>query len=102
MKDTIYRQEAIEAARESTKTSVLCSLRAERALNELPAAQRWIPCSERLPEEDTEVFIYLFDRPDPYIAWVNDGRWHVEEFEIEKEDYPTAWMPLPEPYQGGE
>ena len=31
---------------------------------------KWIPCSERLPEDDSEVFVYSFDRPSPYIAWV--------------------------------
>lgn len=62
--------------------------------------QRWIPVSERLPEDDTEVLVYLFSRPSPYIAWVSDCHWYTEEFEIEKENYPIAWMPLPEPYKG--
>ena len=61
---------------------------------------KWIPCSERLPEDDTEVFVYLFDRPSPYIAWVTDSCWFTEEFQVEKENYPKAWMPLPEPYGG--
>ena len=59
--------------------------------------ERWILCEERLPDDDTEVFVYLFDRPSPYIAWVRDCRWYTEDFEVEKENYPVAWMPLPEP-----
>lgn len=59
---------------------------------------RWTPCSERPPEDDTEVFVYLFDRPSPYIAWVCDGCWFTEDFQVEKENYPKAWMPLPQPY----
>ncbi len=59
---------------------------------------RWIPVTERLPEDDTEVFVYLFDSKSPYIAWICDGRWYTEEFEIEKEHEPVAWRPLPEPY----
>jgi len=60
---------------------------------------KWIPCSERPPEDDTEVFVYLFERKDPYIAWVEDCRWYTEDFEVEKENYPIAWMPLPSPYR---
>lgn len=71
----------------------------------LPSAEperktgKWIPCSERLPEDDVEVFIYLFERSAPYIAWVEDCRWYTEDFEVKKENYPTAWLPLPEPYR---
>jgi len=77
-------------------------------LHQLPSAQpdvpdmnvgKWISCSERLPEDGTEVFVYLFERKDPYIAWVEDCRWYTEDFEVEKEYYPIAWMPLPEPYR---
>lgn len=60
----------------------------------------WIPCSERLPEDDTEVFVYLFDRQYPYIAWVTDSCWFTEDFQVEEENYPKAWMPLPEPVKG--
>lgn len=61
--------------------------------------QQWIPVSERLPEECQEVFVYLFDRPSPYIAWIEFNRWRTDEFELEKEHYPSAWMPLPKPYK---
>ena len=62
--------------------------------------QRWIPVTERLPENDTEVLVYLFENnKSPYIAWISDGRWYTEYFEVEREDEPIAWMPLPEPYQ---
>lgn len=60
---------------------------------------QWIPCSERLPEDDTDVLVYLFDRPSPYIAWVTDCCWFTEDFQVEKENYPAAWMPLPEPHK---
>lgn len=63
---------------------------------------KWIPCSERLPENDAEVFIYLFDWQTPYIAWVTDNCWFTEDFQVEKEDYPKAWMPLPKPFKGGD
>lgn len=62
--------------------------------------QKWVPCSERLPDEDEDVFVYLFERPSPYIAWMNDSRWNTDEFEIDEEDEPIAWMPLPDPWKG--
>lgn len=60
---------------------------------------KWVSCSERLPEDGTEVFVYLFERKDPYIAWVEDDRWYTEDFEVEKENYPIAWTELPKPYR---
>lgn len=76
--------------------------RAEIEIEALPSAQQWIPCSEKLPEDDVDVLVYLFERSSPYIAWVEDCRWYTEDFEVEKENYPTAWQPLPEPYRGGD
>ena len=61
---------------------------------------KWIPISEKLPEEHTEVILQYrrFILPDDdlfaltsrcdYNLWTGIGR------EIE----PIAWMPLPEPY----
>ena len=63
---------------------------------------QWVPCSERPPKDDTEVFVYLFDPPSPYIAWFCDGCWFTDEFQIEKEHYPKAWMPLPKQWKGEE
>ena len=60
---------------------------------------KWIPCTERLPKDGEEVFVYLFGN-SPYIAWFRDGEWCTEEFYVEKESEPTAWMPLPEPWKG--
>ena len=71
-----------------------------RVILDAQSEQRWIPCSERLPEDGTEVFVYLFDIPSPYIAWIEDTHWYTEDFEVDREDEPIAWMPLPEPYKG--
>ena len=73
-------------------------------LHDLPSAQpeqKWISISERLPEAEVEVFVYLFDRPSPYIAWISkkDGKWHTQDFMLEVDENPDAWMPLPEPYR---
>jgi hypothetical protein len=70
-----------------------------RELKELREQTRWIPCSERMPQDGIEIFVYLFDRPSPYIAWLEDTHWYTEDFEVERDDEPVAWMPLPEPYK---
>ena len=74
------------------------------ALSDVPDTNvgKLIPCSERLPEADKEVFVYIYDMP--FIAWVDkNGEWNTETFtldkELEKDDEPIAWMPLPEPYK---
>lgn len=87
----------------------------------------WIPVTERLPEDLTEVNITWLNRePEPYYADIKDkpfvgagvlykGIWHwssatcadiLREYgenyldEIEEGVDVTAWMPLPEPYKG--
>lgn len=55
--------------------------------------QRWIPCSERLPEYKVEV-----------LAFNCDGEYEVNHTIDEEDDEwffdgVIAWMPLPEPYK---
>lgn len=64
----------------------------------MPPAQQWIPSKKLKPKDGEEVFVYLFD-DSPYIAWVIDGRWYTEDFEVDEEDYPDAWMSLPAKYR---
>lgn len=71
-----------------------------KTVDEIKAEQRWIPCSERLPKAEKEVFVYLFG-DIPYIAWVDkNGVWNTEDFEVEDDNRPVAWMSLPKPYKG--
>lgn len=76
----------------------------EFGLKSVPTAQpepQWTPVTEDKPKDGEEVFVYLFDNPkSPYIAWVEGGRWYTEEFEVDREYEPLAWMPLPEPWKG--
>lgn len=78
-----------------------------RALEQEP---RWIPVTERLPEDSGEYLVSVIDREDEGykqvgVAWfahptdynIKDGEWR--ELMIDEE--VTAWMPLPEPYKGG-
>lgn len=70
----------------------------------LAEARKWIPVTERLPENDVEVIatgVYMDHNPYVEIASCNDGRWssYLDEYKVV---HPTlhkiiAWMPLPEP-----
>ena len=72
--------------------------------------QRWIPCSERLPEESGQYIITVkYVHVDGYEdLYAEHGEWDGDHWEMfclghcgEVEDI-IAWMPLPEPYQGGQ
>lgn len=60
---------------------------------------RWIPCSERLPENASRCFVCRFDGVTKTrftdILWFEAGIWwnrlHGGDFAV------THWMPLPEP-----
>lgn len=78
----------------------------EIVANSTPLEQepRWIPVSERMPEEDTDVLVTLKcgligimqkkladdDYGEPCYIW--------QDFEGEEHEV-IAWMPLPEPYK---
>lgn len=65
----------------------------------------WIPCSERLPDKDTEVLVVDYNEAIQVCSvtsykgmpvWEDVyGYWHgIEVFD--------AWMPLPEPWKGAD
>lgn len=66
-----------------------------------PKIGGWIPCSERLPEEDKDVLIYsVYDGAD--MAFISDGNWrHTRDDEfigtVENAGI-LAWQPLSEAY----
>ena len=83
------------------------------AIKHLPSAQpeqRWIPCSERLPEQYGNYLISIHGEDEPDIGTINpnDKRgWSLCDangfhWASDKKLIVTAWMPLPEPYKGGE
>ena len=67
-------------------------------LKMLREKSRWIPCSERMPEDNTDVIVCF------YIGTVTEMRyWGNGIFQgIYEHTAKTivAWMPLPEPYKG--
>lgn len=100
----------------------------ELYLKQVPSAQtepHWIPCSERLPEAEDCPMDCLVTRKSKYIGNYTDmavceknGMWtHEDWYAIvlgdvkdgkstglisTRDDDIIAWMPLPEPYKGGE
>jgi hypothetical protein len=70
----------------------------DKRIAELEAASRWIPVSERLPEEGEYVLVTFAKRDSlvacgrlSRVAWFACGRYWSDEQVL-------AWRPLPEPY----
>ena len=129
--DTISRQAAIDVA--DAVWSVTGDKNVAKVwdqIKDLPSAQpeqRWIPCSEQLPEdgatvwvtikghdvircEDGETLEQAIERINK-IRWVTQGYWSEEEHGWNDPSYgcplivqPIAWMPIdtPEPYKEGQ
>ena len=129
MSDVISRHAAIDAMNAKLediklrwrgkvkKGEIAMYLDMRGTIETLPSAQpeqRWIPCSERLPKTDNEVLITVFDTEDDYVevykGFYQDHEWWTQWCHgcLKIKDEPcgvnivTAWMPLPEPYKGGE
>ena len=58
----------------------------------------WIPVSERLPKEYAQYLVY-FKTGECYVYWLEDSDWSRSIIELEE---IVAWMPLPDPYKGGD
>ena len=137
MDNVISRQAALTEIRKDGKwleeqgvTSMTTherELRDTFILREMPSAQQWIPCSERLPPELKPVNVTWINRQPPtYYEKIKDkpftdtavyyeGKWYwqsvlcvdmLKEYgespadDVAHEIEIVAWMPLPEPYKG--
>lgn len=126
MSDCVSRQAAIDAHCELCPDKyICCPVRNGNICPDyevfrlLPSAQpHWIPCSERLPEEDNWtgkgvqfsnlVLVTLDNAEDEEkvvdLGYTVDGKWFIQ-CDARVKFIPdgwelVAWMPLPEPYGG--
>lgn len=70
-----------------------------------PQKLKWISVDERLPERDVDVLAYVRGASFDYqrVMWIDDhsGKW-AGYIGSGLYDKVIAWMPLPEPYKGGD
>ena len=100
--DCISRQDAIELFRKYQPYMAVRTIEFGNALKDLPSVQpeqRWIPCSERLPEESGQYYVSGGDKvwicefliiPKSIGGWCNDVSNPVVR----------AWMPPPSSWEG--
>ena len=65
----------------------------DEVLSEMPAEPRWIPVTERLPEESGEYLVAIGSLICFSWFFKDDCVWSFNEV--------IAWMPLPSHYKGG-
>ena len=99
MDDLISRQAVLEAT--SAKLKITGKENAETVygyikklcddIKALPSAQQWIPCSERLPDQNGK-YLVVGRQKAINILKFDGGRWYGKWGVV-------AWMPLPSPYR---
>ena len=110
MDDLISRQASIDAVKRLSlgeTDATRLAMRIEDYLERLQSAQpeqRWIPCSERLPEGGRVVLVTEkggFIRHCEYANYCDFQEFQTVEEGLTVHDV-IAWMPLPKPYKGEE
>ena len=117
----IKKEDALNAIRKSahygrTQKIYVCHREVVDSIDELPTYSfpdrekgEWLPCSERLPEEDKEVLIFTKDKEinkayHTLKEW-SDTQWEWFVFGTlgysltYSDNEVLAWQPLPKPYE---
>lgn len=118
MSDLIDRNAVMLRVREFIGNPTYDELMLVNDLNALPSAEperEWIPVTERLPEEETDVLVTVhFDGhksqtvnlpPSDYVEIAShvDGIWSSlsDEYKVAwKKHHVVAWAKLPKPWRG--
>lgn len=111
--DCISRQAALDAIKKLEKPAPTAQhlsaiFDCEDTIEALPSAQpeqRWIPCSERLPEDEEEVIVSVRDDSGDNTLDYSSCGWYAcaGDFWVvdnEANERVVAWMPLPKPWKG--
>ena len=94
MNDLISRAAAIEAVGEIHPLDYNAQSTVNR-IKAIPSAQEWIPCSERLPEDEQWVLVWGHGQRVPIMMFREYGAWIDDQYEFHTT--VTHWMPLPKP-----
>ena len=132
MEDLIRRSDAIDAlnaefsitGKENARTVLNYLDLVKTRIKAIPSADRWIPCSERLPKEGETVLVQFnvkghrfpweeqryiefgrisSDREDAKgigWEWLNESG--ADYWEPDYGNLIVAWMPLPKPWKGAD
>lgn len=100
-------EEAIAHAKEMSENQYICEecQKEHRQLTDwleelksLREKSKWIPCSERLPENAMNVIAQFSDGTVTELRYAGNGIFEgIYEYSTR---VIIAWMPLPEPYEG--
>ena len=77
-------------------------------IDDAPTVSGWIPVSEKLPKENEYVdnvckyYLIQDEYGDMHVAHLSSRGWETIESVKALGDDVVAWMPLPEPYKGGD
>ena len=116
MSDLISRQAVIDAINGIAPVDteydcvLLDKVDVDCVISDLPSVQpeqRWIPCSERLPDKKRETYCVCTDTGyQCECRWTNNrfgicdsDDWGWSIFDPPQYSHVIAWMPLPEPYK---
>jgi len=87
---------------EFTKSLCMLLCKAIEIQPTIDAEPHWIPCSERLPEDDRSKVVTLANGITEVGYYSNGDWWCIGDTVTLENPTVIAWMPLPEPYRGEE